>query len=95
MLGSGWPLVVQCWYMAELDPSLLCSFTHSQSDLEVSAHVRRFATWVGARPLVDNILLEGRINFVFWMHEHRFNGVLTLETNLNVSVSEQLFEGFT
>ena len=32
--------------------------------------VRRFATCFSARPLIDNILFEGRIDFVFWMHEH-------------------------
>ena len=32
--------------------------------------VRRFATWFSSRPLIDNILFEGRIDLVFWMHEH-------------------------
>ena len=41
------------------------------------------------------ILFEGRIYFVFWVHEHRFNVILTLETNLNMCISEQFFEGFT
>ena len=59
------------------------------------SNVRRFASWVGTGPLIDNALFEGRINFVFGMHEHWFDGVLTLETNLNVCVSEQLFERFT
>ena len=46
--------------------------------------VRRFAAWISAGPLIDNILFEGRIYFDFGMHEHWFNGILTPETNMNM-----------